>query len=123
MYMRVITLRYQEALGGFPEDALRQATFGRTLLEAREHFFVYGGVPHLSLVLFLSDDQGGAPAKGAFRSRSTGEELVPEASRPLCNALRQWRNERAKNTPFWRAHRRALSFSPSQSLATLTEES
>ena len=29
MQIRVVTLRYNEALQGFPEDALRTATFGR----------------------------------------------------------------------------------------------
>jgi len=39
MDVRVITLRYQEGLQGFPEEALRRAISGREVLEAREHFF------------------------------------------------------------------------------------
>ncbi len=34
---------------GFPEAALRQATAGREVLEARDHFFTHGNVPHLAL--------------------------------------------------------------------------
>ena len=48
MQIRQITLRYAEGLQGFPEDALREATAGREVLEVREHFFVHGGVPHLA---------------------------------------------------------------------------
>ncbi len=51
MQIRVITLRYQEGLQGFPEDALRTATFGKTVLGVSEHFFLHGNVPHSALVL------------------------------------------------------------------------
>lgn len=37
MQVRVITMRYQEGLQGFPEDALRAATFGKTVLDVREY--------------------------------------------------------------------------------------
>jgi hypothetical protein len=47
MYVRILTLRYQEGQQGFPEGALRQATAGREVLEVREHFFTHGNVPHL----------------------------------------------------------------------------
>lgn len=36
MQVRVVTMRYQEGLQGFPEDALRAATFGKTVLDVRE---------------------------------------------------------------------------------------
>jgi len=48
-------MRYQEGLQGFPEDALKKVTFGRTVLETSEHFFIHGNVPHLTLVLKLAD--------------------------------------------------------------------
>ncbi len=37
MQVRVVTMRYQEGLQGFPEDALRAATFGKTVLDVREY--------------------------------------------------------------------------------------
>ena len=39
MQVSVITMRYQEGLQGFPEDALRAATFGKTVLDVRESAF------------------------------------------------------------------------------------
>ena len=39
MQVRVITMRYQEGIQGFPEDALRAATFGKTVLDVRESAF------------------------------------------------------------------------------------
>ncbi len=44
MQIRVLTLRYNEALQGFPEDVLRTVTFGREVLNVSEHFSVHGNV-------------------------------------------------------------------------------
>ncbi len=46
MDVRVVTLRYQESVQGFVEEAVTRATAGREVVEVREHFFVYGNVPH-----------------------------------------------------------------------------
>ena len=97
MDVRVITLRYQEGLQGFPEEALRRAISGREVLEAREHFFMHGNVPHLALTLLLGD----APACGDGFRRRTGtgpdpEEGLEEARRPLYRDLKRWRNDRAR---------------------------
>lgn len=96
MDVRVITLRYQEGVQGFPEDALRQASAGREVLEVREHFFTHGNVPHLALVLLLGD----GAAEGGFRPRNQNapdpEEGIPEDRRPVYRDLKRWRNERAK---------------------------
>ena len=95
MDVRVITLRYQDALQGFPEEALRKAISGREVLEAREHFFTHGNVPHLSLTLLLGD----APAGGDGFRRPGGpdpEEGLEEARRPLYRTLKRWRNDRAR---------------------------
>ena len=92
MDVRVVTLRYHEGVQGFVEEALARATAGREVLEVREHFFVYGNVPHLALVLLLSD------AREQTRRREgpdPGDEL-PEDRRALYRSLRKWRNERAR---------------------------
>lgn len=95
MDVRVITLRYQDALQGFSEEALRKAISGREVLEAREHFFMHGNVPHLLLTLLLGD----VPAGGEVFRRREGadpEEGLEEARRPLYRELKRWRNERAR---------------------------
>lgn len=96
MQVRVITLRYSEGLQGFPEEALREATAGREVLEVREHFFVHGGVPHLSLVLLTGDGPGASQKPSTGRSEEDPGAQLPEALRPLYRALREWRNEEAK---------------------------
>ncbi len=97
MDIRVITLRYQEGTQGFPEGALRQAIAGREVLEAREHFFTHGNVPHLALVLMLGDGPGaGEGWKPRDPNAPNPEESVAEERRPLYRDLKKWRNERAK---------------------------
>ena len=99
MQIRVITLRYNEAQQGFPEDALAKATFGREVLNVSEHFFVHGNVPHLTLVLSLGDAPHYENAE-SFRRRDPNapdpETLIPEAAVPYYRALKKWRNETAK---------------------------
>ena len=93
MDVRLVTLRYSDALQGFPEDALVKATAGRDVLEAREHFFVHGKVPHVAVVLLLGD------ARDAQRRYPVGPdpaESLPEDRRKLYRELRTWRNERAR---------------------------
>ena len=97
MEIRVITLRYSEGSQGFPEDALRRACAGREVLEVSEHYFVYGNIPHLTLVLKLSGSaQNG---DGEWRSKSGFQDLevgLDENDKHLYRELKKWRNERAK---------------------------
>lgn len=99
MQIRVVTLRYNEAVQGFPEDALKAATFGREVLNVNEHFFVHGNVPHLTLVLSLGD----APRydnAGSYRQRDPNapdpEEGMTDGQKTCYRALKTWRNDTAK---------------------------
>jgi len=98
MEIRVITLRYADGVQGFPEEALRRATAGREVLETSEHFFVYGNVPHLTLVLKLGGDA--VPTGGSWRERSNGapdlELELPDSKKGVFRALKKWRNDKAK---------------------------
>jgi superfamily II DNA helicase RecQ len=92
MDVRVVTLRYQEGVQGFVEEALTRATAGREVLEVREHFFLHGNVPHLALVLLLGD----APEMARRREGPDPSDELPEDRKALYRALRTWRNERAR---------------------------
>ena len=99
MQIRVITLRYNEALQGFPEEALRSVTFGREVLNAMEHFFVHGNIPHLTLVLSLGDSPRYENA-GSYHPRDPNapnpEEGMTDEQKTRYRALKIWRNETAK---------------------------
>ena len=97
MNLRILTLRYDAALGGFPEEPVRQALAGGSLLEMREHFFTQGGVPHLALLLLLDTPRSGSTAGPNYaRNREDPGDNLSEHLQPLYQALRQWRNDRAK---------------------------
>ncbi len=92
-------MRYNEALQGLPEDALKAATFGREVLSVTEHFFVHGNVPHLTLVLSLGDSPHYENA-GSYRPRDPNapnpEDGLTDAQKTCYRALKTWRNETAK---------------------------
>jgi len=96
MLCRLITLKYDHELHGFPEETLRAAQAAGSLLEVRERWFEQGGVQHVALLL-LFDEAGVA---GATTRKPPGgsdpEDALPDALKPLYRSLRQWRNERAK---------------------------
>ena len=99
MHVRVVTMRYSDGLQGFPEDALKAATFGKTVLGVSEHFFLHGNVPHLALVLQLGDAAAYENA-GGFRPRGLSApdpaEDLADAQKGVYRALKAWRNETAK---------------------------
>lgn len=89
MRLRVVTLRYDDGLQGFPETVIRDACAGHELPEVREQFFVHGNVPHLTLVLMLGDVCG-QKSGGRARGSDPGDEL-PEQFKTLYRDLRHWR--------------------------------
>ncbi len=99
MLIRGLTLRYNEVVQGFPEDALRSVTFGREVLNATEHFFVHGNVPHLTFVLSLGDSPKYENA-GSYRPRDPNapdpEDGMTDAQKARYRALKAWLNETAK---------------------------
>ncbi|MCO6453671.1 MAG: HRDC domain-containing protein [Pirellulaceae bacterium] len=99
MNIRVITLRYDSSLGGFPEQPLQQALASGEVLEVREYFFTHDGTPHLTLVLVMNR-AGAGQYQAATRSDSKkwedpGDDL-PAHLRPLYQTLRDWRNAQGK---------------------------
>ncbi len=99
MQIRVITLRYNDSLRGFPEDVLKAATFGREVLNISEHFFMHGNVPHLTLVLSLADAPNYENSI-SYQQRDPNapdpEEGMTDEQKMRYRELKQWRNETAK---------------------------
>ena len=97
MDVRVITLRYAEGIQGFPEDALRRACAGREVLDVSEHYFVHGGIPHLSLVVKMAS--ASAVGGAVWKDRVPAPDLevgLTDGQKQLFRALKKWRNERAQ---------------------------
>ncbi len=96
MQVRVLTLRYSDGLQGFPEDIIKQASAGHDILDVRDQFFVHGGVPHLLLLLTLSDSGNVSPSRNFGEKREDPGKTLPEDKQLLYRQLREWRNDKAK---------------------------
>lgn len=94
MRIRVLTLKYDEALGGFPEDALLKVCAGSELLESREFFFERAGVPHLCLTLKFSGDE--KAEKRPKTSSPDPMQRLPNDRKKLYLDLKKKRNEMAE---------------------------
>lgn len=94
MDIRIITLKYSEGLGGFPEEDLRKAVSSREVLDVREYYYEYAKVPHMTFVVTLGAKY---QRNETVRQREEDPELsVPEQLRNLYREIRQWRNEKAR---------------------------
>ncbi|MCU0915424.1 MAG: hypothetical protein MUC88_12790 [Planctomycetes bacterium] len=94
MHRKIVTLTFDERLGGFPEEPLKRAVVGAEVREAEEYFYEYAGVPRLKLVLRLGD-----PPAGPNGRRPEGLDVyktLPDERKGLFVELRRWRNERAQ---------------------------
>lgn len=97
MHLKLLTLKYCPNLDGFEDSPLRSFCANHHVVDVREEFFHHQGVPHWSFLIryepaSVAAENQGAGAKGSQDWR----ELISEEQRPCFEALRTWRNERAR---------------------------
>ena len=98
MFVRILTLRFDDALGGFDDTPVQELLKDKEVVSIREHFFVKNTIPHLTLVVTYTLADAAAPAPAATKSpRARWHDLLDAADRPLFNTLRDWRRERSKH--------------------------
>ena len=97
MYVRILTLRFNAALGAFDETPLQEFVKDKHLLSIRDHFFTRHEVPYLALVLtYEQQEKGAASAKNSKTADESWRKMIQEPDLPLFNTLRNWRAERAR---------------------------
>ena len=97
MHAKVITLHPDPETGRFDDAELLDFLDGRELLSLSDHFYLHQGRPTLVLLLIWRP----APAPRVERPARDEPHRDPAADladdeRPVYEALRRWRNERAK---------------------------
>ena len=96
MKLKVITLQLDPATGKFDDRELQEFLEHREALDVSEHFFVHERIPTWVMLVSYREIEG--PAWKA-RSKETRPDPAAELAaedRPLYEALRQWRNDRAR---------------------------
>lgn len=93
MRVAVMTLGFDAERGEFDAEALDRWQADKDVIEVREHFFVHEGAPRWALMLSYRDADG--EQRGRKEARDWRLE-VAEVDRPLYDALRTWRRERAE---------------------------
>ncbi len=96
MPARVVTVRFDAVTGRFDDDALVSVLEGQRLLSMSEHPFVVDGTPLLALVLRYEPLSDAGRAEAARGHRPRPQDALPEPDHALFEALRVWRNGRAK---------------------------
>ena len=94
MKLKVFTLRFQPEEGGFDDTEVVEFLDEHVVLDVTDHFFVHEKWPTWALLVRYREAQ--EPKGGTARRREDWRATLPEAEHPLFDALRRWRNERAK---------------------------
>ena len=96
MKLKVFTLQLDPATGCFDDAALTAFVEPREVLSVHEHFFVHEQTPTWALLVCYRDvPRPGERDRGA-ESRTDWRAELSDDERPLYDALRKWRTERAR---------------------------
>ncbi|HUW62920.1 MAG TPA: hypothetical protein VMZ06_18090 [Candidatus Bathyarchaeia archaeon] len=98
--LKVFTLPWQAALGGFDDEPVRAFLVDKEVLAVDSQFFVKDGMPHWTvLVQYNLSEEGtrrskeGSPERGG--DSSDWRKALAKEDWGLFNRLREWRAERA----------------------------
>ena len=125
MLVRILTLRFDDALGAFDDSPVQELLKDKEVVAIREHFFVKNAVPYLTLVISytLADAAASVPA-ATKPPKARWYDLLDAADRPLFNTLRDWRRERSKQDgvpPYVICSDRTLALITQQRPSSLTK--
>ncbi len=98
MRVKLVTLQYAPALGGFDARPLDEFIRDKQVLAVREHFFVVHELPHMAcLATYLPvATESPTASRGAREKRPDPAAELPDADRTLFQSLREWRAARAR---------------------------
>lgn len=97
MLIKVVTIPFSSAYGGFNDEELRTFLQDKELISANDYIFTKGDIPYLTLVLKYF------PYRAEIHQqemKKTSEEdwrkMLSEEQMGLFNLLRDWRSQRCK---------------------------
>ena len=97
MLIKILTLKFSPDLEGFADDLLQGFCANHRVFEAKEELFVHNGAPYWSVVVHYDPvqeaDDRGSSQQG---KKNDWRDLLSEEQMPCFEALRAWRNDRAR---------------------------
>jgi superfamily II DNA helicase RecQ len=98
MLIKIVTLPFDSAYGGFNDAALRDFLKDLEVISVRDHFFIRNDIPYLTLVIkyfpIRQELDGRFNPKG--QRNEAWRESLSEQDMSVFNLLREWRAKRAK---------------------------
>jgi superfamily II DNA helicase RecQ len=95
MNIKVLTLKYSERLSGFDTDEIEDFVKNKEILEIRDHFFLAGGNPRLTIILTYNASEF-AKEINEKKPDDSYKNYLHDEDWPLFKALKEWRNAYAK---------------------------
>lgn len=99
MLVRIFTLTFNSAQGGFEDSELREFMRDKEIIAITDHLFIRNEIPYLTLIVkyypFRKEVQPENKSSSNKRDESWKDDLS-EADMGVFNLLRDWRSERCK---------------------------
>ena len=98
MLVKVISLSFDSAYGGFNDDLVRDFLKDKELLSFKEYFFIRNDIPYLTFVLSYFPHRAEVDSKLSMKEKKpeAWRENLSEADMGLFNLLRDWRSQKSK---------------------------
>lgn len=98
MLIRIFSLTFDSALGGFNDEPLREFLKDKEIISTSDHFFTRNEVPYLTLIIkyFPTRPEIDPKMEPKAKREEAWRDSLTEADMGLFNMLRDWRSERCK---------------------------
>lgn len=100
MLIKVISLSFDSASGGFNDQDVRDFLKDKELISSKEYFFIRNDIPYLTFVFNYFPHRAEVDPKLLSKEKQTQTEpwkaLLSEADMGLFNLLRDWRSQKSK---------------------------
>ncbi len=112
MLIKVISLSFNSALGGFDDDEVREFLKDKELVSSRDYLFVKNETPYLVFVLKYCPVAQDVVKSRSIQKERSWKKSLSEHEMGLFNLLRDWRSQRCKKDgipPYVKLHGIALT--------------
>ncbi len=98
MLIKVISLSFDSAYGGFNDELVRDFLKDKELISSKDYFFIRNDIPYLTFVLSYFPHRAEVDSKLSTKDKKqeAWRESLSEADMGFFNLLRDWRSQKSK---------------------------